>query len=422
MDGKTGRALRRHEREHRLLPTTRPQVSGHRFMQRRVEHGLIFGDIRMIHDPLAMRRRAMAFGLAAAVIVGAVMGLLAWLRPNADPGDAPILRASHGELFVRVDGAVHPVTNLTSARLITGAADNPVRVGDAHLVDLPRGVPVGLPAAPSHFAPKGGTAAAWSVCHAGETVTVAAGPHTNPLPPEHAVVAASAQGEWLVTAQGRALLPGADDPAGRVIRRALGITPQTPRWHPPAQVLSALRENPPLRLPDPLPELIQSEDEWWMLTPDRAVQQVTQVQAAIMRNAGAQLTTTPRAELANYPDAVTAVKLHLPEVAPQNWEAAKVCVGADRGAVDVEQGEATVRLSAGATATHFTGLDDGAVAVDTGHGYHVVSTHGLRHEVEDKNNLAVIGAERIEQAPWEIVSLLPEGDALRRQEALAALY
>ena len=41
----------------RLLPTTRAQVSGHRFMRRRVEHGLIFGDIRMIHDPLASRQR-----------------------------------------------------------------------------------------------------------------------------------------------------------------------------------------------------------------------------------------------------------------------------------------------------------------------------------------------------------------------------
>ena len=46
----------------KLLPTTRAQVSGHQFMRRRMEHGLIFGDIRMIHDPLARRRKAMMFG------------------------------------------------------------------------------------------------------------------------------------------------------------------------------------------------------------------------------------------------------------------------------------------------------------------------------------------------------------------------
>ena len=34
----------------KLLPTTKTQVSGHRFMRRRVEHGIVFGDVRMIHD------------------------------------------------------------------------------------------------------------------------------------------------------------------------------------------------------------------------------------------------------------------------------------------------------------------------------------------------------------------------------------
>ena len=56
----------------RLLPTTRAQVSGHRFMRRRVEHGLIFGDIRMIHDPLASRQRATIFSVVAVLLIAAV--------------------------------------------------------------------------------------------------------------------------------------------------------------------------------------------------------------------------------------------------------------------------------------------------------------------------------------------------------------
>ena len=96
----------------RLLPTTKVQVSGHRFMRRRVEHGLIFGDVRMIHDPLASRRRATAFGTISVLLISGVMGLYAWMRPNPDPGDAPILRAADGELYVRVDDMVHPVTCL----------------------------------------------------------------------------------------------------------------------------------------------------------------------------------------------------------------------------------------------------------------------------------------------------------------------
>lgn len=43
----------------RALPTTKAQVSGHKFLVRRLEHGLVFGDIRMIHDPLKRRRRAL---------------------------------------------------------------------------------------------------------------------------------------------------------------------------------------------------------------------------------------------------------------------------------------------------------------------------------------------------------------------------
>ena len=53
-----------------LLPTTKAQVSGHRFLVRRVEHGLVLGDIRMLHDPLGARRRALLFGLTAVVLIG----------------------------------------------------------------------------------------------------------------------------------------------------------------------------------------------------------------------------------------------------------------------------------------------------------------------------------------------------------------
>ena len=80
----------------RLLPTTKTQVSGHRFLRRRVEHGLILGDIRMIHDPLSSRRRAMIFGLVAVLMISGVMGLFAWMRPNPDPGEAAVIRAADG--------------------------------------------------------------------------------------------------------------------------------------------------------------------------------------------------------------------------------------------------------------------------------------------------------------------------------------
>lgn len=213
----------------KLLPTTKTQVSGHRFMRRRVEHGLIFGDVRMIHDPLGSRRRATIFGLIAVAMIAGVMGLFAWMRPNPDPGDAPILRAADGALYVRAGGALHPVTNLTSARLITGAPADPERAGDEFLAAQARGVPVGIPAAPSLFAPADSGPEAWSVCAAGARVVVRAGDAPAELAGDEAVLAAADGREWVVTAAGRTQLPSADDPAGRLMRRALGINASTPR-------------------------------------------------------------------------------------------------------------------------------------------------------------------------------------------------
>lgn len=183
----------------KLLPTTRAQVSGHQFMRRRMEHGLIFGDVRMIHDPLASRRRATIFGTAAVAMIAGVMGLFAWMRPDADPGDAPIVRAADGTLYVRVGEAAHPVTNLASARLIAGSPAEPARIGDAHLAALPRGVPVGIVAAPGMFAPEDASPASWSVCGV-DTITVIAGEAPQPMPADVAALAADASREWLVTA------------------------------------------------------------------------------------------------------------------------------------------------------------------------------------------------------------------------------
>ena len=101
----------------KLLPTTRAQVSGHQFMRRRMEHGLIFGDVRMIHDPLASRRRATIFGTAAMAMIAGVMGLFAWMRPDADPGDAPIVRAADGTLYVRVGQKCRQRPSVYSTRL-----------------------------------------------------------------------------------------------------------------------------------------------------------------------------------------------------------------------------------------------------------------------------------------------------------------
>ena len=87
----------------KILPTTKAQVSGHKFLVRRMQHALVLGDISMIHDPLASRRRALIFGIVAVLLISLGSGLLAWLRPDPDPGQAELLSSEQGQLYVRVD-------------------------------------------------------------------------------------------------------------------------------------------------------------------------------------------------------------------------------------------------------------------------------------------------------------------------------
>lgn len=414
----------------RVLPTTKTQVSGHRFMRRRVEHGLIFGDVRMIHDPLASRRRAMIFGTVAALLICGVMGLFAWMHPNPDPGDAPILRGADGAIYVRVDDTVHPVTNLTSARLIAGAPAEPARVGDEALLAMGRGVPVGITTAPNVFAPADSEHEQWSVCTRGGDVTVIAGEAPDPLAAGEAVLAKADDREWVVTAEGRTLLPPPTTPEGRILRRGMGIDAATPRWTPPTQVLVAVRELPPYALPNPLPSMLKTSEGAWLLI-DAHVQPITPAQADILASASAPRSAVESAVIAQYPDVDPPFALRLPKRVPEWIDPATrgVCAGPDGGGAalpkDGVDGAATagaIRLSGSAVATHFAGLAAGAVGVDSGSGFHVVTTTGMRHLVPDEHTLETIGVERVDNVSWQIISLLPEGAKLTRELALTATY
>ncbi|WP_234948224.1 type VII secretion protein EccB [Corynebacterium aquatimens] len=402
-------------------------------MRRRVEHGLIFGDVRMIHDPLATRRRAMVFGMVAVVMVAAVMGLFAWMRPNPDPLDAPILRASDGELYVRVDDVVHPVTNLTSARLVAGTDAEPQRIGDEALSKTIRGVPVGIVSAPSLFAPGHGTelippdADTWSVCTAESEVVVRAGAAPEAIVEKQAVLATADGRDWVVTAEGRTELPGSDSASGRILRRALHIDTRTPRWAPPAQVLAAIPELPPYTFPSPLPEVLLTDTGAWALDAVGGIKEVTPFQGQLLIDAGSPATEVPRPGLAAFADATDQAELRLPQRSPE-WidpdEAAICAVGGAAAATwsIAEALEGSAELSGDAVATRFVGPAAGAVAVDTGRGLHVVGAAGLRHAVPERETLEMIGAHRTDDVPWAILKLLPEGAELTRRAALAALY
>ncbi|MGV3113422.1 type VII secretion protein EccB, partial [Corynebacterium freneyi] len=130
-------------------PTTPAQISGHRFLVRRVEHALVRADARMLHDPLRTRGRAVAAGAALLVLVLAGTVILGLIRPRDGAADADLLLVRDtGALHVRIDDRVHPVANLASARLVLGQPAEAVRVGADALTGTAAGHPVGIPAAP----------------------------------------------------------------------------------------------------------------------------------------------------------------------------------------------------------------------------------------------------------------------------------
>ncbi|MEV6256618.1 type VII secretion protein EccB [Nocardia sp. NPDC051929] len=130
--------------------TTRAQVNGYRFLLQRFEHALVRRDVRMLHDPMRIQFRSLLTGLVLAVLVTAGCGVLAFLRPQGQLGDAKIIMAGDsGALYVMVDKTMHPVLNLASARLITGTSESPTSVPDSKLASVPRGPMLGIPGAPA---------------------------------------------------------------------------------------------------------------------------------------------------------------------------------------------------------------------------------------------------------------------------------
>ena len=137
-------------------------------------------------------------------------------------------------------------------------------------------------------------------------------------------------------------------------------------------------------------------------------------------DAGAKSAVAARESLAAYPDAED--ELRLPRERPRWIEPHLACVDQGRGGAAVAEVPEGIALSGTSVATHFAGLHGGSVGVDSGHGFHVVSANGLRHRAPDAETLATVGAAHVEDVPWEIVALLPEGAELTRDSALQATY
>ncbi|KZM69210.1 type VII secretion protein EccB [Nocardia terpenica] len=289
-------------------PTTRWQVSGYRFLVRRMEHALVRRDVRMLHDPMRSQSRAYAAGFILGCVALAGCGVLALLRPQGSIGDNKILVGKDsGAVYAVVDGVVHPALNLASARLAVGDPAKPVSIKESELSKKPRGALIGIPGGPvSMEFDTSGKGRAWTICdelkndgsNAVTTTVIAGDPSlgtkASAMDRNRAMLVQGKDSTYLIYDNQRARV-NMSDPA---VADALGIRGMTPRPISPGllnaipEVLSI--ERPKIDDPGGVPTYdlgghrigdvvhVTTKDEYWVVLRD-GIQQVSQLTADLIR-------------------------------------------------------------------------------------------------------------------------------------------
>ncbi|PPJ19688.1 type VII secretion protein EccB [Nocardia nova] len=265
----------------RFRVVTKHQISGWRFLLRRIEHALVRRDASMVDDPQRGRSTALSIGIALACVVVAGAAVMAFFKPAKQVGQANIVSdKDSGALFVKVDNRLYPALNLSSARLITGAAANPVPVSRDELAKYPRGPWVGIPGAPGVMSDTGGRDSSWAVCDtarigaaapvdqrtglptagAGVRTTVIGGPLTvqtegdgaiRDLGADEARLLRQDDNTWLVYNNGdHGVVRAAINLADSAVTLALGIDATAPVIEASRGLIAAIPEAPPLRVPE----------------------------------------------------------------------------------------------------------------------------------------------------------------------------
>jgi type VII secretion protein EccB len=239
------------------MRTRRDQVQAYRFVTRRIVSALLSGDPETTNLP--MRRLGLAVVgsvVAAAVVLGGV-GAYGQLTGNSAPLETNtlVIERETGATYVYVDGLLHPTLNFASARLILDEAEPAVRtMSRASIADRPRGRTVGIVGAPDALPdPKSLIGLPWSVCDVpspadprrSTTHLVIDRPLSGGAPlGDRAVLVTVPGGRYLLTGDARLRIAGGDQ-ATAALRMA-----GAPALTVGDQLLNAVPAGPVLREPD----------------------------------------------------------------------------------------------------------------------------------------------------------------------------
>ncbi|WP_319447362.1 MULTISPECIES: type VII secretion protein EccB [unclassified Mycobacterium] len=462
---------------------TRHQVSGWRFIMRRIASGVALHDTRMLVDPLRSQSRAVLVG--ALVLITGLAGcfIFSLIRPAGVVGDSAIIAdRTTSALYVRLGGQLHPALNLTSARLIAGRPDNPTMVKSAELDQIPRGNLLGIPGAPERMVQNTTRDADWTVCDGifgpASGVTVIAGPlrdggeRAGALGERDAILVSNANGpnagDWLLWNGRRSPI----DMNDRAVTGALGLGVQTPAARPiapglfnaipeapalSAPVIAGAGEPPRYQLPVPAPvgSVVASFDandtlHHYAVLGD-GLQPVSPVVAAILRNTNsfgldqpprigaddvARLPVASDLDTSVYPS--EPITLIDPAAAPltcAQWTRAADATGS---ALELRSG-VTLPVSDELRTVQLVGAGAGPTAdrvvLAPGHGYLVqsagpdgayfwISDTGVRYGIGDDGDQKTVAALGLTPPglpiPWSILSQFAAGPTLSRADALLA--
>jgi type VII secretion protein EccB len=245
--------------------STRTQVTGYQFLARRTAMALTRWRVRMEVEPGRRQNLAVVASVSAALVICLGALLYSFISPSGQINESPIIAdRDSGALYVRVGDKLYPALNLASARLITGRPDNPHLVRGSQIAGLPRGPLVGIPGAPSNFAPKSPTTSSWLVCDtvatstgagapSGVTVTVLDGTpdlsgHRRVLTGSDAVVLSYGGDAWVIREGRRSRI----DAMNRSVLLPLGLTPEQVSMAKPMSraLFDAVPVGPELTVPD----------------------------------------------------------------------------------------------------------------------------------------------------------------------------
>ena len=454
--------------------TTKVQVSGWRFLLRRVEHAIVRRDTRMFDDPLQFYSRSVSLGIVLALVICLGAVLLAYFKPlGKRGGDQLLVDRTTNQLYVVMPGSeqLRPVYNLTSARLVLGNSGVPSAVKSEELNRMPKGQPIGIPGAPYATPVASVPASAWTLCDAvtkPESVAptiqtsvivlpLAIDAGVGPMRSDQGLLVTYKGDDWLITENGRHSI----DLADRAVTSAVGI-PVTAKSTPISEGLfNALPNAGPWQLPDipttgapsglGLPEnlvvgsvfqtVTESGNQKYVVLPD-GVAKVNDTTAAALRATNSYGLISPPAVESSEVAKVTeqVYPSPLPDEALDmivRSEDPALCWSWERAPGDQAPRTTVIagrRLPIAATALN-TGIDqiggDAEVFINGGQyirlqspdprygeSLYYIDPQGVRYGLPDVDTAAKLGLVGPLTAPWQVVGLLVDGPVLSQAAAL----